>query len=127
MQRPLQAKHRFFTNLEYETNQRNGKNWRFDFTYNWLGKQRLPNTLGNAPENRLPEYSNPFGTINAQITRVFSKRFEVYIGGENISNYRQHRVILGGDNPFGSNFDSSIVYAPIFGQMYYAGLRFSLK
>lgn len=127
MQRPLQAKHRFFTNLEYETNQRNGKNWRFDFTYNWLGKQRLPNTLDNAPENRLPEYSNPFGTINAQITRVFSKRFEVYIGGENISNYRQHRVILGEDNPFGSNFDSSIVYAPIFGQMYYAGLRFSLK
>ncbi|WP_313385728.1 carboxypeptidase-like regulatory domain-containing protein [Chishuiella sp.] len=127
MQRPLQAKHRFFTNLEYETNQRNGKNWRFDFTYNWLGKQRLPNALDNAPENRLPEYSNPFGTINAQITRVFSKRFEVYIGGENISNYRQHRVILGEDNPFGSNFDSSIVYAPIFGQMYYAGLRFSLK
>lgn len=127
MQRPLQAKHRFFTNLEYETNQRNGKNWRFDFTYNWLGKQRLPNTLDNASENRLPEYSNPFGTINAQITRVFSKRFEVYIGGENISNYRQHRVILGEDNPFGSNFDSSIVYAPIFGQMYYAGLRFSLK
>lgn len=127
MQRPMQAKHRFFTNLEYETHERNGKNWRFDFTYNWLGKQRLPNTLDNSPENRLPEYSNPFGTINAQITRVFSKRLEVYVGGENISNYKQDRVILGADNPFGSNFDSSIAYAPIFGQMYYAGLRFSLK
>lgn len=127
MQRPLQAKHRFFTNLEYETSKRNGKNWRFDFTYNWLGKQRLPNTSANSPENRLAAYSNPFGTINAQITRVFSKRFEVYVGGENISNYQQHRVILGADDPFGSNFDSSIVYAPIFGQMYYAGLRFSLK
>jgi outer membrane receptor for ferrienterochelin and colicin len=127
LQRPLQAKHRFFTNLEYETRQRNVKNWRFDFTYNWIGKQRLPNTSDNLPENRFPEYSNPFGTINAQITRVFSKRFEVYVGGENISNYQQHRVILGADNPFGDNFDSSMVYAPIFGQMYYAGLRFSLN
>ncbi|WP_313360983.1 carboxypeptidase-like regulatory domain-containing protein [Empedobacter sp.] len=127
LERPLQAKHRFFTNLEYETCERNGKNWRFDATYNWIGKQRLPNTSDNLPENQLNEYSNPFGTINFQITRVFSKRFEVYIGGENVTNYQQHRVILGADNPFGSNFDSSIVYAPIFGQMYYAGLRFSLK
>ncbi|QLL57378.1 TonB-dependent receptor [Empedobacter falsenii] len=127
LERPLQAKHRFFTNLEYETRERNGKNWRFDATYNWIGKQRLPNTSDNLPENQLNEYSNPFGTINFQITRVFSKRFEVYIGGENVTNYQQHRVILGADNPFGSNFDSSIVYAPIFGQMYYAGLRFSLK
>lgn len=127
LERPLQAKHRFFTNLEYETRERNGKNWRFDATYNWIGKQRLPNTSDNLPENQLNEYSNPFGTINFQITRVFSKRFEVYIGGENVTNYQQHRVILGADDPFGSNFDSSIVYAPIFGQMYYAGLRFSLK
>jgi len=127
LERPLQAKHRFFTNLEYETRERNGKNWRFDATYNWIGKQRLPNTSDNLPENQLNEYSNPFGTINFQITRVFSKRFEVYVGGENVTNYQQHRVILGADNPFGSNFDSSIVYAPIFGQMYYAGLRFSLK
>ncbi|TGN22983.1 TonB-dependent receptor [Empedobacter tilapiae] len=127
LERPLQAKHRFFTNLEYETHERNGRNWRFDVTYNWIGKQRLPNTSDNLPENQLNEYSNPFGTINFQITRVFSKRFEVYVGGENVTNYQQHRVILGADNPFGSNFDSSIVYAPIFGQMYYAGLRFNLK
>ena len=127
LERPLQAKHRFFTNLEYETHEKNGRNWRFDVTYNWIGKQRLPNTSDNLPENQLQEYSNPFGTINFQITRVFSKRFEVYVGGENVSNYQQHRVILGADDPFGSNFDSSIVYAPIFGQMYYAGLRFSLK
>ena len=127
LERPLQAKHRFFTNLEYETHEKNGKNWRFDVTYNWIGKQRLPNTLDNLPENQLNEYSNPFGTMNFQITRVFSKRFEVYVGGENVTNYQQKRVILGVDNPFGSNFDSSIVYAPVFGQMYYAGLRFSLK
>ncbi len=127
LQKPLQAKHRFFANIEYETAKKSGKSWRFDATYNWIGKQRIPNTADNTPENQLRPYSNPFGTINAQVTRVFSDKFEVYIGGENISNYRQHRVILGADDPFGSNFDSTIVYAPIYGRMIYAGLRFTLK
>jgi len=127
LQKPLQAKHRFFTNLEYQTKNKGGRYWRFDATYNWIGKQRLPNTMDNEPQNQLQPYSNPFGTLNAQITRVFSDSFEVYVGGENISNYKQNRVILGADNPFGSNFDSTIVYAPIFGRMIYAGLRFTLK
>jgi hypothetical protein len=65
--------------------------------------------------------------MNTQITRVFSSVFEVYIGGENIGNYIQPTAILGAANPFGATFDSSIVYAPIFGQMYYAGLRFKIK
>ena len=51
----------------------------------------------------------------------------MYVGGENIGNYRQNHVILGADNPFGNEFDSTIVYGPIFGQMYYAGLRFKIK
>ena len=51
----------------------------------------------------------------------------MYLGGENIGNYRQDRAILDSDNPFGTNFDASIVYAPIFGNMYYAGLRFKIK
>ncbi len=127
MEKAMQAKHRFFTNLEYQTNSRGGAHWRFDLTWNWLGKQRLPSTTDNSPENQLAAYSNPFSTLNAQVTKVFSKRFEVYVGGENMTNYQQDRVILGADNPFGSNFDSSLVYAPIFGQMYYAGLRFKLN
>jgi len=51
----------------------------------------------------------------------------MYVGGENIGNYRQDKAVLGSDNPFGPNFDTSIVYAPVFGQMYYAGLRFKIK
>ncbi|WP_322970619.1 TonB-dependent receptor plug domain-containing protein [Faecalibacter sp. LW9] len=127
LEKPLQAKHRFFANMEYQTHDKNGKYWRFDATYNWIGKQRLPDTTINSLENQLTPYSNPFGTINAQVTRVFSDQFEVYVGGENLANYQQNRVILGGENPFGSNFDSTIVYAPIFGRMIYAGLRFTLK
>jgi outer membrane receptor for ferrienterochelin and colicins len=125
---PMQAKHRFFGNLGYETAvTKAGKQWKFDYTLNWLGKQQLPNTSTNPKEDRLPEYSPSFSVMNIQFTRVFSSVFEVYIGGENIGNYKQEKVILGAENPFGPTFDASIIYAPIFGQMYYAGLRFKIK
>lgn len=127
-QRPLQAKHRLFGNLEYETHiKEKGKQWKFDYTVNWLGKQQLPTTATNSEADRLPNFSPSFAVMNVQITRTFSSTFEMYIGGENIGNYRQNKAVLGSDNPFGSNFDTSIVYAPVFGQMYYAGLRFKIK
>ena len=127
-QRPLQAKHRFFGNLGYETHiLEKGKQWKFDYTLNWLGKQQLPNTATNPSENRLPEFSPSFSIMNAQVTRVFSSTFEMYVGGENIGNYQQEKAILGKEDPFGTTFDTSIIYAPVFGQMYYAGLRFKIK
>ncbi len=127
-QRPLQAKHRFFGNLEYETHVKSkGKQWKFDYTLNWLGKQQLPNTASNPTIDRLPEFSPSFAVMNMQITKTFSSVFELYIGGENIGNYRQDKAILGANNPFGSTFDTSIIYAPVFGRMYYTGLRYKIK
>ena len=127
-QKPLQAKNRFFGNLEYETASFGSpKQWKFDFTYNWIGEQQLPNTQSNPIADQLPEFSPAYSLMNAQITRVFSSVFEVYVGGENIGNYTQSKVIVGAANPFGASFDASMVYAPIFGQMYYAGLRFKIK
>jgi outer membrane receptor for ferrienterochelin and colicins len=127
-ERPMQAKHRFFANLGYETHiVEKGKQWKFDFTYNWMGQQKLPETASNPIEDRLPLYSPSYSLMNAQITRTFSSVFEVYLGGENIGNYKQEKAILGAENPFGTTFDASIVYAPIFGQMYYAGLRYKIK
>jgi outer membrane receptor for ferrienterochelin and colicins len=127
-QRPLQAKHRFFANLEYETHLKaKGQQWKFDYTLNWLGSQQLPNTASNTIADRMAEFSPSFAVMNMQITKVFSKTFEAYVGGENIGNYRQEKALLGASNPFGSTFDTSIIYAPVFGQMYYAGLRFKVK
>ncbi|WP_309641948.1 TonB-dependent receptor plug domain-containing protein [Flavobacterium sp.] len=127
-ERPLQAKHRFFANLEYETHiVEKGKQWKFDYTFNWLGKQALPNTQTNPIDDQLPKFSPAFAVMNVQVTRTFSSTFEMYVGGENIGNYQQDKAILGSDNPFGPNFDTSIVYAPVFGQMYYAGMRFKVR
>ncbi len=59
-------------------------------------------------------------------TSFFSSQFEVYLGGENLGDFKQLNPIIDAENPFGSNFDTSIVYAPVFGRMLYAGLRFKL-
>ncbi len=125
--KPLTAQHRFFANLSYETPIKNNSTWKFDVTYNWLGKQRFPQTDSNPQAYRLLEFSPEVNTVNAQVTRVFSPKFEVYLGGENITNVRQNRPILAADNPFGPNFDTTFVYGPIFGSMYYMGLRYKLN
>ena len=128
LEQPLTPKHRIFANVSYQSKATDmGRLWKFDSTFNWLGAQRFPSTIQNTEEFRLPNYSPSFSTLNLQLTRVFSDQFEVYIGGENITNTRQNNPILSPDDPFGSNFDSTFVYGPIFGSMYYTGLRFKLN
>ncbi len=128
LDRPLIPKHRIFANVSYETDKKdNGAQWKFDTTYNWLGEQRLSSTISNLPQYQLPERTPTVATLNAQITKVFSPKFEVYLGGENITNTKQDNPILGADNPFGSNFDTTFVYGPIFGSSYYAGLRYKIN
>ena len=129
LEKTLTPKHRWFANIAYETpdtHENNHSQWKFDVTFNWLGEQRLPTTATNPLPYRLSDYAPSFATLNAQITKVFSKTFEVYVGGENITNYKQANGILAADAPFGAYFDSTMQYAPAFGQMYYAGMRFKL-
>lgn len=128
LEKPLTPKHRFFANASYETSKKeNGSQWKFDSTYNWLGEQRYASTTSNPVQFQLAAYTAKVATLNAQITKVFSKTFEIYLGGENLTNVKQSNPILEAENPFGSNFDTTFVYGPIFGSMYYAGLRFRIE
>lgn len=128
LEKPLTPKHRLFVNVSYETHLSEiGGQWKFDATYNWLAKQRFPSTAANPVAYQLAEYTPTVGTLNVQITKVFSPVFEVYVGGENVTDVKQDNPILGADDPFGSNFDTTFVYGPIFGSMYYAGLRFKIQ
>ncbi|WP_053990137.1 TonB-dependent receptor [Mangrovimonas sp. TPBH4] len=127
-EKPLTPKHRLFANASYETHMKdNGGQWKFDATYNWLGEQRFASTGSNPVTYQLSDYTPTVGTLNAQVTKVFSPKFEVYLGGENITNVRQDNPILAADDPFGPYFDSTYVYGPIFGSMYYVGLRFRIQ
>mgnify|MGYP003673025345 CR=1 FL=1 len=128
LEKPLTPKHRLFANTSYETERKDsGAQWKFDATYNWLSTQRFPSTNLSTSEFKVDEYSPSIATLNLQVTKVFSPKFEVYLGGENVTNVRQDNPVVSADNPFGSNFDSNFVYGPIFGSMYYAGLRFKIK
>ncbi|MEM9363983.1 MAG: TonB-dependent receptor [Bacteroidota bacterium] len=125
LQRPLQAQHRYFANVGYNTvPKENGSQWRFDYTLHTLGRQRLPNTASNPVEFQLGDFADGYSLMNAQITKVFSPKFELYLGGENLTAVRQDNPVLGAQDPFGPNFDTSIVFAPILGRMVYLGFRF---
>ena len=126
LQRPLVARHRGFVNLAYATHT---GGWHFDYTLNITGQKRLPATSANPVEYRLPEYARSYTTMNAQISKTFGKirPFDVYIGGENLTDFFQHNPILAADQPFSPFFDSSLLWGPITGRMFYAGIRLGIK
>ena len=123
LQLPLQAQNRFFTNFGWES-KRNSKQaqWRWDLTCHALGKQRLVSNQRDPAGS----YSPPYSLWNSQLTRAFSNKFELYGGIENLGDYKQLNPIIGAEDPFGINFDTAQIYAPIFGRMLYAGLRWNL-
>ena len=128
LSKPLTPNHRLFANISYETKKINDiKQWKFDLTYNFIGEQRLPDTSTNPVEYQLGEYSNSYSLLNTQITKVFTEKFEIYFGVENLTDLKQKNPILASDDPFGDSFDSTIIYAPIFGRMLYSGLRFKIN
>ena len=51
----------------------------------------------------------------------------MYLGGENITNYRQQNPIIDSQNPFGSTFDATRVWGPIIGTNVYLGIRLELE
>jgi hypothetical protein len=77
-------------------------------------------------EYQLPSHSTGYFLLQGQITKKFRK-FETYAGCENILNYTQKNPIIAASDPFGTNFDASMVYAPIDGRVIYIGLRLSIK
>jgi outer membrane receptor for ferrienterochelin and colicin len=123
LDKPYIPKHRVMFNAAYSTYM---EIWKFDATVNWFGQSRIPSTIQNPVEYQLPEHSKDYFLLNTQITKKFRK-FEVYLGCENILNYTQKNPVLAADAPFGTNFDASMVYAPVDGRTIYGGLRFEIK
>jgi outer membrane receptor for ferrienterochelin and colicin len=120
---PLVNRYKGLLNLSYKTPL---EKWQFDFTTQLNGDARLPNTSNNPVQYQRPENSKVYTIMNAQITKYFRK-WNVYIGVENLGNFTQNDPIIAADDPFGPYFDSSIIWGPIMGRKFYAGLKFQIK
>lgn len=127
LQKAMVSKHRAFINLSYETRD---SHWQFDFTTQLNGKKRLPGTITNPQDYQREAYSPLFFNLMGQITylvKIKSADFNVYLGVENLLNYKQSNPIVASDAPYSRYFDASMVWGPIYGRMLYAGLRFKIK
>lgn len=120
---PLVNRYKGLLNLSYKTNL---DKWQFDFTTQFNGDARLPNTEDNPVQYQRPENSPTYTIINAQVTKYF-KKWNIYAGVENLTGFTQSDPIIAADDPFGEYFDSSIVWGPIMGQKIYAGIKFQIN
>ncbi|MEO1416179.1 MAG: TonB-dependent receptor [Bacteroidota bacterium] len=121
-QRPFVPLHRGFANIAYRT----ANDWNFDLTAQYVGRQRLPDVDENAPVSALTE-SPAYWNLLGQVSKSFGKRWEVYVGGENLLNFQQPNPIVAAADTDSPYFDASRVWGPIFGRNVYAGFRFTVK
>jgi outer membrane cobalamin receptor len=100
--------------------------WKFDLTGQLNGPARLPDTRKMPDFLRRPDYSPVWFNLLGQVTRKF-KHFDVYIGGENLTNFRQTDPIVEYWKPYHTHFDASMAWGPITGINVYAGVRYTLR
>ena len=125
VERPMTSRYKAVLNLQYTCNL---SKWIFEFTASLNGSARVYNFMESLtgadgallyPDGQTPAYP----LLYFQVTRRF-KGLDVYVGGENLTNYTQKNIIIG--SPSADNFDASCVWGPVMGTRIYAGLRFTL-
>ncbi|MCD4737077.1 MAG: TonB-dependent receptor [Bacteroidales bacterium] len=120
---PLVNKYKGLLNLSYLTYL---ERWQFDFTTQLNGNSRLPKTSDLPEEYRKPMESPEYVIINSQITRYF-RNWDIYLGVENLTDFRQTDPIIAPDDPYGPYFDSSVVWGPLMGRKFYLGIRYQFN
>ncbi len=125
LDRPFIAKHRAFLSVDYATN----NDWKFNYTVTFNGKKRIVNPYESYVSFIPPTSSPSYYLMNAQVSKSFgiNNPMDIYVGVENISNFFQQNTILSADDPFGPNFDASMIWGPVTGRMLYVGWRIKIK
>lgn len=111
--KPLTSRYKGLLTLSYKTPL---ELWQFDVTGQLNGGGELYD------QSRYPAYFQ----LQAQITRDF-RNFSLYLGGENLTNYKIDNPILNSHHPWSAGFDATQVWGPITGAMAYIGVRFKLE
>lgn len=131
VEKPMTSQFKGVLNLQYATNL---NKWIFDFTASVNGPCRVYDfmkDMSGIKEKNGKFYSPVYPLLYAQVTRRF-KGWDVYVGVENMTNFRQKDLIVGtvgADgfmNPRLQNFDASCIWGPIMGVKAHAGFRFTL-
>jgi outer membrane receptor for ferrienterochelin and colicin len=125
LDRPFIAKHRAFLSVDYATN----NDWKFNYTVTFNGKKRIVNPYESYVSFIPPTSSPSYYLMNAQVSKSFGNNnpMDIYVGVENISNFFQQNTIISADDPFGPNFDASMIWGPVTGRMLYVGWRIKIK
>ena len=123
-QQVMIPRQRGFVNIAYITR---NKRWEYDFTCSVFSPSRLPIQRDMTNDTLLiSDMKSPiYAMINAQITHIY-KKFDFYLGGENLTNSTQKNPIIDAANPFGSKFDATNIYMPITGINIYVGIRYAI-
>lgn len=111
--KPLTSRYKGLLTLSYKTPL---ELWQFDMTGQLNGGGELYD------QSRYPAYFQ----LQAQVTREFH-RFSIYLGGENLTNYKIDNPILHSHHPWSAAFDATQVWGPATGAMAYIGVRFKLE
>lgn len=120
MRTPLVSRYKALATASYETPL---KKWQFDLTVQFNGGGRMP-----TPDAEKPLWGTTFPSyiqLNAQITRRF-RRWSIYAGGENLTNYKQATPVISAQDPYGKDFDATMVWGPTMGYKLYAGIRYNI-
>ena len=106
------------------------KKWQFDVTAQFNGISRMPDGFV-----ALGDYLGGYGTphpitwypqLMAQITKYW-RTCSLYVGAENMTNFKQFAPVVDSFNPWGADFDASMVCGPTTGWKVYVGFRYDLE
>lgn len=140
VEKPMTSRFKGVLNLQYATNL---NKWIFDFTASVNGSSRVYDFMWKDSKGNVlvdgkgkPLYKNGrtpvYPLLYAQVTRRF-KGWDVYIGAENLTNFRQKDVVLGSVkdangfvDPRQASFDASCIWGPLMGIKAHIGFRFTL-
>lgn len=120
--KPLLSRHRGLATLTYKTRNK----WYFDLVSSINGPKRLFERPETNPISIVQQLETPtYALFNMQVRKTWNSGLEVYLGAENIGNFRQTDPIF--TYPTGGAIDASYSWGPSNGRLLYLGIRYELK
>jgi len=120
--KPMISRYKAVLNMQYATRL---NKWIFDLTASLNGSSRVWDFMKGVEGMYNDGYSPAYPLLYAQVTKRF-KGIDIYIGGENLTGYRQPDPIICADKPYSSDFDASCIWGPLMGVRIYGGIRLTI-